>query len=101
MRCPYYGRQNVPLVEGNKTLLKVPCPKGQVTPPAYDYILLFLLENIHSKKLVFLIASGGKKWGFHYPHDHKWWEKVVINGGEKWGKVCRGDYPPCKAPLTL
>jgi len=65
----HWGRQIVSLVEGDKTLLKVPCPKGQVTPPAMYYLLLFLLENIHSKKLVFLIASEGKKWGFHYLHD--------------------------------
>ena len=96
-----WGRQIVSLVEGDNILLKVPCPKGQVTPRSYYLIFPFLLENIHSKKLVLLIASGGKKWSFHICG--------TGNGGKKWGemlysvgvKTRQRDYPPCNAPLTF
>jgi len=64
-------------------------------------MLPFLLRNIPIKKLVFLISGEGKKWGFHYLYDHKWWEKVGMSGVKKWGKMGRGDYPPSKAPLTF
>ena len=65
------------------------------------YLILFSLGFIYTKKLVLLIASGGKKWGFHYHYDHYGWEKVGISGGEKWGKMVQGDYPPSQAPLTF
>jgi hypothetical protein len=62
-------------------------------PRPFHFRLLFYLENIYSKKVVFLIASGGKKWSLHYNH--------TGNGGKKWGpyyswwglNVGRGDYP--------
>jgi hypothetical protein len=96
-----WGRQIVSLVEGDNILLKVPCPKGQVTPRSYYLIFPFLLENIHSKKLVLLIASEGKKWGLGGHHTRYRWEKVAISGGEKWGKVCRGDCAVANARLTF
>ena len=68
-----WGTINVHLVEGNLTILKVPCTSYKFTPRSCYLIILFSLDNIHSKKLVLLIASEGKKWGFHYLYDHKWW----------------------------
>jgi hypothetical protein len=60
-----------------------------------------LLEYITIKKLVFLIPSEGKKWSFHIQEGEyggKKWDKMFICVG---GKSGRGDYPPCKVPLTF
>jgi hypothetical protein len=47
-------------------------------PRPLHFRFLFYLENIYSKKVVFLIASGGKKWSLRYNH--------TGNGGKMWGQ---------------
>lgn len=42
-------------------------------------VLLFSLGNVYSKKLVLLLASGGKKWSFYICG--------TGNGGKKWDSV--------------
>lgn len=57
---------------------KVPLKHSLRSFPRVLYlVLLFYLENIYSKKVVFLIVSEGKKWSLHYSEHHI--------GGEKWG----------------
>jgi hypothetical protein len=55
----------------------------------FNYIFLFLLVFIHSKKVVFLIVPEGKKCRFHYNQQQiggKLWELMVGKSGEEWGE---------------
>ena len=77
---------SVPSLKGSKTLLK--------SFPRVSYLLLlFYLENTYSKKMVFLISSGGIKWSLYYRGTGKGggkWERMAQRNGPNMG---RGDYP--------
>lgn len=86
-----YNNVSVPSLEGVKTLVNS-------FPRVLHLLLLFSLGFIYSKKLVFLLASEGKKWSFYICSNHiggKKWGKMLLYVGSK---VCQGIIPHAKLP---